>query len=51
MATLTTVTSMVSSSAARHATLAAVQLSGGPFAPADRAEVLAAALRVLRNQD
>jgi AcrR family transcriptional regulator len=36
---------------AKAATLAAVQLSGGPFAPADRAEVLAAALLVLRNQD
>jgi hypothetical protein len=35
----------------KAATLAAVQLSGGPLAPADRAEVLAAALRVLRNQD
>jgi hypothetical protein len=34
---------------AKAATLAAVQLSGGPLAPADRAEVLAAALRVLRN--
>ena len=34
---------------AKAATLAAVQLSGGPLAPADRAEVLAAALRVLEN--
>ena len=33
----------------KAATLAAVQLSGGPLAPADRAEVLAAALRVLKN--
>jgi AcrR family transcriptional regulator len=33
------------------ATVAAVQLSGGPLAPADRAEVLAAALRVLENQN
>jgi AcrR family transcriptional regulator len=35
----------------KAATMAAVQLSGGPLAPADRAEVLAAALRVLQNQD
>jgi AcrR family transcriptional regulator len=34
---------------AKAATLAAVQLSGGPLAPADRAEVLAAALRVLEK--
>ena len=34
---------------AKAATLAAVQLSGGPLAPADRAEVLAAALRALEN--
>ena len=34
---------------AKTATLTAVQLSGGPLAPADRAEVLAAALRALRN--
>jgi AcrR family transcriptional regulator len=34
----------------KAATMAAVQLSGGPFAPADRAEVLAAALRVLENE-
>jgi AcrR family transcriptional regulator len=33
----------------KAATMAAVQLSGGQFAPADRAEVLAAALRVLKN--
>jgi AcrR family transcriptional regulator len=33
----------------KAATLAAVQLSGGALAPADRAEVLAAALRVLKN--
>jgi AcrR family transcriptional regulator len=33
----------------KAATMAAVQLSGGPLAPADRAEVLAAALRVLEN--
>ena len=33
----------------KAATLAAVRLSGGPLAPADRAEVLAAALRVLKN--
>ena len=33
----------------KAATLAALQLSGGPLEPADRAEILAAALRVLRN--
>ena len=33
----------------KAATLAAVQLSGGPLEPADRAEILAAALRVLKN--
>src|SRR5580693_4617331 len=33
----------------KAATLAAVQLSGGTLAPADRAEVLAAALRMLKN--
>jgi AcrR family transcriptional regulator len=33
---------------AKTATLTAVQLSGGPLASADRAEVLAAALRALR---
>jgi hypothetical protein len=35
--------------AVKAATLAAVQLSGGPLEPADRAEILAAALRVLNN--
>ena len=33
----------------KAATLAAVQLSGGPLEPADRAEILAAALRVLKS--
>jgi len=33
----------------KAATLAAVQLSGGPLEPADRTEILAAALRVLEN--
>jgi AcrR family transcriptional regulator len=35
----------------KAATMAALQRSGGPLAPADRAEVLAAALRVLENQN
>ena len=35
--------------AVKAATLAAVQLSGGPLEPADRTEILAAALRVLRS--
>ena len=33
----------------KAATLAAVQLSGGPLEPADRTEILAAALRALEN--
>jgi hypothetical protein len=36
--------------AVKAATLAAVQLSGGPLEPADRTEILAAALRILENQ-
>jgi AcrR family transcriptional regulator len=35
--------------AVKAATLAAVQLSGGPLEPADRTEILAAALRILEN--
>jgi hypothetical protein len=35
--------------AVKAATLAAVQLSGGPLEPADRTEILAAALRVLKS--
>lgn len=35
--------------AAKSATLAALELGGGPLGPADRAEVLAIAMRVLKN--
>jgi carbamoylphosphate synthase small subunit len=36
--------------AVKAANLAAVQLSGGPLEPADRTEILAAGLRILKTR-
>ena len=40
---------LIRTNAALAVVKAALQLSGGPLEPADRAEILAAALRVLKS--